>query len=170
MGKIDNKKKESFSSLHFFPFFFGFVKEKQPLFRYIKKKHQLFPSIRASKELGVCTDGNGLVEITVHRLNRDKRGKSSLFFPWFFFVWRGERVGEAGKIIIYSLMWWKSLELRWEGEGVQANGRFRNPNRGEGGKISDKTSLREVHRRRWTIPSMPFPSSSFVLVVPVPIE
>jgi len=61
--------------------FFGFVKEKQPLFRYIKKKHQLFPSIRASKESGVCTDGNGLVEITVHRLNRDKRGKSSLFFP-----------------------------------------------------------------------------------------
>jgi len=80
VGKIDNKKKNLFlryiSSL-----FFGFVKEKQPLFRYIKKKHQLFPSIRASKELGVCTDGNGLVEITVHRLNRDKRGKSSLFFP-----------------------------------------------------------------------------------------
>jgi len=27
----------------------------------------LFLSIGASKELGVCTDGNGLVEITVHR-------------------------------------------------------------------------------------------------------
>jgi len=79
-AKLTTKKRIFFFAT-FLPFFFGFVKEKQPLFRYIKKKHQLFPSIRASKESGVCTDGNGLVEITVHRLNRDKRGKSSLFFP-----------------------------------------------------------------------------------------
>lgn len=37
----------------------------------------------------MCTDGNGLVEITVHRLNRGKRGKSSSFGGW--------GVGEGGK-------------------------------------------------------------------------
>lgn len=41
-----------------------YKKEKNLGFAFFKI---LFLSIGASKELGVCTDGNGLVEITVHR-------------------------------------------------------------------------------------------------------
>lgn len=75
--------------------------------------------LRASKEFGVCTDGNGLVEITVRTpFKHDrKRGNSSSFFLTFGREGR-ERKMNSWKIIIYSLMglWWKLPIERWKSE------------------------------------------------------